>query len=326
MKELEDRYLNGSLTSQELDDFLVQLNSESDDAVAKRMESRWKNDKIDTSHVDFSELHSIWNRISDQIQPSYKEAILYHSWKWLQLVAVMLLPILLIFSVYFYHQNRVLSSEVVTMSTGKGERATITLPDGTKVALNEISTLKYNSRTFNRAQRQINFDGEGYFEVAKDPEHPFQINADKLNVKVLGTKFNLCARDQDGTAILALSEGKVLFTSLPTGENVVLFPHQKAVLNKLTGSISVEQIQQGLKDMTAWRRKEIVFRNAPLSFVIAKLEETYGVKIIIKGNVSLNDLYTGTMSSADINVDLEILERLYHLKSEMYGNRVYIEK
>jgi hypothetical protein len=69
-----------------------------------------------------------------------------------------------------------------------------------------------------------------------------------------------------------------------------------------------------------------VFRNAPLSFVIAKLEEIYGVKIIIKGNVSLNDLYTGTMSSADINVDLEILERLYHLKSEMYGNRVYIEK
>lgn len=328
MKEntLEKQFLDGNITVDEIAEFRRQLNSEPDEVVTERMRERWMNEDIDVTQADADEMDTIWKKITMNIKPAVKNYALRKTWKWLQIAAVLLLPVLIISSLFLYHQNSILASSNVTITTGAAERAGITLPDGTKVALNENTTLKYNASTFNTEHRQITFDGEGYFEVHKDPAHPFSIDADRLNVKVLGTVFNLRARNADAIAEINLAKGKVMFTSLITNKYVNLNPNQKAVLDKRTGAISVENLSDGINESTAWKRKEMVFRNMPLSVVINTLEKTFNVDIRIRNNTNLTDLYTGTMSSTDINVDLKILERLYHLKSRMQGESIIIEQ
>ena len=80
-----------------------------------------------------------------------------------------------------------------------------------------------------------------------------------------------------------------------------------------------------IQEATAWKRKEMVFRNTPMSNVIASLEKTYGVDITVSKKVNLKDLFTGIMSSANINEDLEIIEHVYNIKARIDGNKVVIE-
>ena len=192
--------------------------------------------------------------------------------------------------------------------------------------LNEQSRLSYDARSFNKSVRQLQFDGEGWFEVAKDADHPFSVGADGLAVQVLGTKFNLLARSSMPQAELSLEEGRVAFSSVASGERVVMQPNQHAVLDKQSGRIVVETLGDGMQDLKAWQRKEFVFRNVPLSTVIATLEKAYGVKFQVSSPSLLNDHFTGTMSSANINEDLEILERSYHMTATLSEGNVRLEK
>ena len=137
------------------------------------------------------------------------------------------------------HENHQLVSEEMVVATGLGERATITLPDATKVTLNADSKLTYIPKVYNKKERKIKFSGEGYFEVSKDKERPFLIDAKGLNITVLGTTFDLLVRNNEKTAELSLESGKVMFRSLLSGKFVILNPNQKVVLDQSTGNLVV---------------------------------------------------------------------------------------
>ena len=324
MNILENDYLDDKLTADKIKEFRQQLDAGGKEAAAERMEKLWAEGNVDISNVPQDRLDDIWGKIKGQISVGNR-SVKHVFWRWAQIAAVIMLPLLLATSFYFYHQNSAYDTEMIAMSTGAGERASIMLPDGTHVDLNENTVLKYNAKTFNKFKRQITFDGEGYFSVAKDADHPFTIDADELNVRVLGTKFNLSARKDSKTDNLTLAEGSVLFTAVNTGKSVTLAPNQKAVLDKFTGLISVETMNVSIQEATAWKRKEMVFRNTPMSNVIASLEKTYGVDITVSSKVNLKDLFTGIMSSANINEDLEIIEHVYNIKARIDGNKVVIE-
>ena len=316
---IEGHYLDGSITSEELHALRDQLNSESDEAVGKRMQERWNGYEYDGS-IGKDELDSMWEKISGRAAKDSPK--LRSSWRWLRVAAAIAIPLLLFTSIFYYHRSSVLSSSEIAIATGDGERAGITLPDGTFVNLNENSTLRYDSKSFNKARRHVDFDGEAFFKVSKDAEHPFSIDADKLNVTVLGTEFNLKARTNEHSAILTLSSGKTALTALTTGRKVILTPNQKAILEKDAGTISVEDLNDDFQVVTAWRHKQIMFRDAPMRDVLKTLEDAFKVKFVLNGNIDLDDVFTGTMSDADLNIDLSILERLYHLKAQRVGDTV----
>ena len=105
--------------------------------------------------------------------------------------------------------------------------------------------------------------------------------------------------------------------------NVILKPNQKAILNQATGVITVKKTEN-FQDVIAWRRKELIFRNAPLISVINSIEKNYNIKIRIKTEVYLKDLFTGILPNSNINEDLEILEKSYHFKAIMTSSEVLI--
>lgn len=245
-------------------------------------------------------------------------------WKWTQIAAVILFPALLFVAYQLYDENTSLTGKTTTLSTHKGEKANIVLPDGTYVLLNENSVLSYNTDRFQGRRREIAFEGEASFQVTKDAHRPFVVKSQGLSVRVLGTTFNLSARKDDNTAKLALLSGKVDLASPVSHQNKLITPRQIAVLDKSTGHISVYNAGEEMQEVTAWQRNEIVFRNAPLSKVISTIEKTYGVKFVFKTTPNMADVFTGTMSSNDLNENLRILEQSYHVRSVLCNKTVTI--
>lgn len=312
MDNLEQKYRNDSLTPDELRCLREKVNSVSDDRLEDSLRETWE--AVEDSSADIHRLGKLKERIDERLFPAKRIVPLY--WKVLRIAAAVLLPLFMIATVYLYQENTVLSQKDFVASTGEGEQVTISLPDGTQVTLNAGSRLSYNLSDYNSDERQIKFDGEGYFRVAKNPSSPFSIVAKGLKVSVLGTTFNLRARSSDATAELSLEEGSVRFLALKTGQNVILSPNQKGILDQKRGTLTVEE-ERHVTDASAWRRGELVFRNIPFAEVLKEIEDVYHVSIDMEAETYQDDLFTGVLSRTNINEVLEVIEHLYHLKATL---------
>lgn len=324
MTEMRHHYLYEGLTPRKLSELRAEVGAESDDELEAHLRSRWMGNDLDHApEAEGLDMEAVWGNIVDRIS-EHRHFSGRMLWRWLQVAAVVLLPILGATIVYQYRENAALASDEITVSTGTGERATVTLPDGTNVTLNALSALRYHARTFNKDERQLLFDGEGYFDVRKDPSHPFVILSDGLSVEVLGTRFNLLSRRDEMLAKLTLEHGKVSFTAVGSGANATLEPRQMAVLDKSTGRIRVSDVGDDLQNATAWKHQKLVFSNTPLSDVVATIEKTYGVDIVIDRKINMNDMFTGVMPSNSLSEALEILEQSYHLKAIVGEKKITI--
>ena len=323
MDKLQQKYRDGNLTPDELSRLREEVNSMSDDRLEDSLHEAWKS--AEASSRDVHRLNELKVRIGQQLFPSHQVVPLY--WKVLRIAAAVLLPLFMIATVYLYQENTILSQKDFVVSTGEGEQVTISLPDGTQVALNAESRLSYNLSNFNSNERQVVFDGEGYFCVAKNPSSLFSINAKGLKVSVLGTTFNLHARSTDATAELSLEEGGVRFQALKTGQGVILSPNQKAILDQKRGTVTVEE-NRYVTDASVWRRGELVFRNVPFTEVLEEIKEVYHMSIVIEteGIDYQNDLFTGILSRTNINEVLEVIEHSYHLKAILKDGTIRLVK
>lgn len=314
MDKLEQKYRNDRLTPDELKQLREAVNSTNDEHLEDFLRKAWES--AEASPDDTRCLDELKMRIDRQISSPVRVISFYR--KVLRVAAAVLLPLFMIATGYLYQENNTLSQKEFVASTGEGEQVTLSLPDGTQVTLSGESRLSYNLSDYNSEERQVTFDGEGYFQVTKNPSSPFSIRAKGLKVTVLGTTFNLRVRSAEPTAELSLEEGSVLFQGLKTGQDVILSPSQKAILNQTDGTVTVEQNQYAA-DASAWRRGELVFRNTPLADVLEEIEKVYQVSIVMETEETdyLHDLFTGVLSRANINEVLEVIEQSYHLKATL---------
>jgi len=320
MNDLYKKYVTDRLTRQDLE---ILKNSDSsiiDRDLESFMKDEWLSGGLDPSKVSDEVMTRVKARLDEKIQSKHLTFPLYIKvFGW---AAAILLPLLILSTFYLYHENNQLVSEEMVVTTGSGERATITLPDATKVTLNAESRLTYIPKVYNKEERKIKFSGEGYFVVSKDKARPFIIDAKGLTVKVLGTTFDLLVRNDEKTAELSLESGKVMFRSLLSGQFVILNPNQKVVLDQSTGNLVVTGNEP--QYVASWKRNELVFRNASLSSVLSSIEKAYGVHIIMDCKECGSDLFTGTLVTNDINGVLEVIEKAYQLKAVMRGHEITI--
>ena len=150
--------------------------------------------------------------------------------------AAVIFPILLTCTTVLYFRNSQLRDGEMAVSTIAGETSTIQLPDGSQVMLKENSQLSYSTSDFVHGQRNIKFQGAAYFCVSKDPHHPFLINTDKEQVRVLGTEFFLVSEKGSQKDILSLDKGIVDFADNKTGKVVHMKAGDELVYNTLSGN------------------------------------------------------------------------------------------
>jgi transmembrane sensor len=320
--ELENKYRTNTLSSDEWDVLRDRVNGMSDQQLATQLFEEWMNDDIDTSSVDSKQMDKLKGKIDRST--SHFHHHIRHLSKIAGIAAAILLPVFILTTLHFYTQTRQMESEEMTVATGDGERANITLPDGTSVALNSNSKLNYTPKVYNKDLRAITFSGEGYFQVQKDARRPFLISSKGLSVKVLGTTFNLQARNDKPTAELALEKGSVLFSSTMTKKNVTLDVGYRAILEQHTGNIIII-CEKDVLNAAAWKHGYLSFHETALADVIKNIETNFGINITIPDNC-LSDLFTGTLPTTDLNETLLILEKSYHLKSTPQGKNIILSK
>jgi ferric-dicitrate binding protein FerR (iron transport regulator) len=322
MDSLIDKYRKDELKPEELLVLKKMEKSMTDEDIERQIHANWMDDDIDISSVDDGVEERMKNNIDAIIgKKHFRLSLLI---RWSQIAAAILLPISILCAIYFYRENTLILSEEMFVTTGKAERASITLPDGTVVSLNVESALGYLPKSYNKKERKINFSGEGYFQVFHNKEIPFLVNVKGLQVKVLGTVFNLSVREKDMTAELALEEGSVSLLSTRNNQNVILLKNQKAILNQLTGDITVIS-NKNIKDISAWKRGDMVFRNTELRQIIRAIEENYNTAIKIDCTNCLSDLFTGTLPINDLNEVLDIIEHSYNLKVIYNGKEIIMK-
>lgn len=155
----------------------------------------------------------------------------------------------------------------------------ITLPDQTKVTLNRYSSLTYPDR-FKGENREVQLQGEAYFEVEKDARHPFIVKAEPVSIQVLGTHFNVEAYPDDANVRTTLLEGSVAVSVPGERSRIVLSPGENAVYNRTDQTWQQNHVAESDKAIV-WRDGHFRFDYLPLEEIARELSNAFHVKIII---------------------------------------------
>ncbi|WP_158602613.1 FecR family protein [Proteiniphilum sp. X52] len=199
------------------------------------------------------------------------------------------------------------NSQPFTVATQLGERAQVTLPDGSTVWLNACSKLEYR-KSFLSPKRKAQLSGEAYFDVAHNRHFPFVVMNNGSEIKVLGTKFNVKCNESDDHITTSLMEGSVQFTHMNLENSIKLKPNEKLIFDKNTHRFEVERILSQA-DVIAWINGKLLFENNTLQEIARSLEKHYNVHIEFGDENAKNIRFKAEFEMADnIYQILSILE------------------
>lgn len=198
----------------------------------------------------------------------------------------------------------------------EGNKTQIVLPDSTYVWLNSGSEIQYAS-DYTAKNRKVTMKGECFFDVVKDPMHPFIVQGSKFQIKVFGTRFNVNESAFKNSADVTLVSGKVQVLSLDSQPVSELLPGQQLVYNQ--GSFHVQKAEN-MEALTAWLNNMLIFDNQPFEEVIHYLEKWYGVKIHLDRTLYYSHNYTFKVKTESLREVMELISVItpidYHIEGE----------
>lgn len=189
-----------------------------------------------------------------------------------------------------------------------GRRHIIILSDGTRVQLNSGSRLEFPAK-FSDKNREVYLKGEGCFEVSKNPDKPFIVKTDFIDIKVLGTVFNISAYEDEQIASAVLVEGKIVVsqkTKLLGTTEEKLNPGQGYFYSSSTLTSDIRNVD--VYDYISWKDGLFLFKDQPLINIVNRVEKYYNKKILIEGGKLPKTLISGKLVLSD-NID-EVMQYL----------------
>lgn len=195
-----------------------------------------------------------------------------------------------------------------TLYVPAGQRVKLTLQDGTEVWLNAQTKLTYPT-VFAENERRVKVEGEAFFDVAKNPEKPFIVSSQGIEMKVLGTKFNVCSYPGEDALQTSLLEGSLkVYDPQKETKAVILKPNERVTI---TNNRMVVDALPHL-DYFLWKDGVYSFKEEPLSHILKKLELYYDVRIIVKDQSVFNWEYTGKFRQRDgIDEILRMIQKIH---------------
>ncbi len=320
---LVTRYLNKETNSQEnaeMEDWLSQseANREELEQTARMLR------KIDTYYrAKRFDPNAAWTNVNTQISPTKvksiqltkkRKEVIAHFYKY----AAIVLLALLLGSVGYYigFRNRIPAVYNEIISAENQVLNEYVLPDGSIVTLNSNSKLTFPKK-FKGDIREVTIEGEAFFDVQRNPEKPFVINAGKAQVKVLGTSFSVCAYPGAETVEVIVETGKVQVVSnnieLPVkSREVFLIPGEKGTF--FTTNEILEKSVNENPNFLAWKTHDLIFNKVPLREVVESLEKAYHINISV-AEPELNDLlYEGHFDQKPIDFVLDVIRLTFNLE------------
>ena len=213
-----------------------------------------------------------------------------------------------------------------TLNIPFGRQFDLVLSDGTKVKLNSGSSIKYPVRFLKGQDRKVFLKGEAYFDVTTDKAHPFIVNADEMNIRVLGTQFNLSFYPEDEDISTVLVEGAVVLykegADMNTNTSSQLVPGQMAEWNKINNTMTVKEVDTNI--YTAWKDGYLLFKASPFYSIRSKLERHFNITIEDRSGRLANQIYTATFRNETIEEILEAFKEDTHFEYIQQGSKIII--
>jgi transmembrane sensor len=217
--------------------------------------------------------------------------------------------------------KELMANTMINTITSKGVKSEVVLPDGSLVVLNVDSKLTY-PKTFNDTIRIVSLIGEAFFDIQHDSTRPFIVDVNEIQIKVLGTTFNVKSYSEDQKIETTLLTGKV--EVLKDNETPILLePSQKAVFDKLEHKLQIEEVNS--TNIIAWKNGKLVFKNTALRDIAIDLERKYNKKIIINSKHLQDYEYTGTFDNLTINEILNLLAISSPIKYVINDEEIILE-
>ena len=301
-KELLIKFLNNTCNSAELEEVVrwakeISYSSESRQMVLED----WNTYEPGEEGPGSGKFSSMLDKIHHKINIEYNERR-FHKYKektyslvltWITRAAAILLLPVLSFLFYTLHQKPVnlaqkegLAVDSLEIIAPFGSRTVVELTDGSLVHLNSGSKIKY-PQIFSDNTREVVLVGEGYFDVASNPEKPFIVKAGALEIKAIGTEFNVLAYPDQDIIATTLVEGKVFLEKMMMAgvkEKIgAMVPDQHVSFNARTGKIISEA--GNIYKYIAWKDGKMVFENESITRVTERLNRLFNVDIRINENV-----------------------------------------
>jgi hypothetical protein len=218
-----------------------------------------------------------------------------------------------------------LAYNILTIPYGK--KFQVVLSDGTEVHLNSGSVLKYPVKFITGINRQVYLlEGEAYFDVAKDPKHPFIVNADDMNIRVLGTEFNVSTYPEDSSINTVLVEGAVSIFGkdkiYDKATSLELKPGYMASWDKTKNNATIDEVDTNI--YTGWKNGKLIFKNIQFKNILKKLERHYNVTIINNNSKLDEKNYDATFDVETIEEVLNSFNKNYEIEYTIENNKIII--
>ncbi len=281
-----------------------------------KAQSRSKSDPGDAffAHADIPWKKSkaeVWNELEKSLEKKDRSPVpvrrMIPGKQWFALAASLVLLLSVGSFMRFY---------AVKTTTPEGVHTAVNLPDGSVVQVNAASSLAYHPYWW-FASRKVSLEGEAFFSVEAGKR--FRVVSDLGTTEVLGTTFNVFARDENYR--VTCHSGSVRVSGALTHQSVVLAPSEQAVLDE-SGTLTVRQLELE-RQSPGWTRNTFMFNSAPLRHVFDEIERQYG--IVIESPAAMPHVYSGNFS-LDTSVEniLYLLCLPFDLEYERQSGNVYL--
>ncbi|WP_307995404.1 FecR domain-containing protein [uncultured Bacteroides sp.] len=211
------------------------------------------------------------------------------------------------------------TQQMITANVRPGSKSEITLPDGTKVQLNGATTITYDVN--NSRQRLVHLSGEAFFDVAKNPDCPFRVIANDLQIEVLGTSFNVNTYKKD-IIETSLLTGRIKISGGSLPQEYILTPGEKATYSGTDKALRITKADVHVE--TGWCDDYLIFDSEPLIDVIEEIERWYGVEIELRYPQIGQDLLSGSFRHESIQNVIRSLSLQYKFRYEIHKDKITI--
>ena len=197
-----------------------------------------------------------------------------------KIAAFLLIPIIGVGVLYWVSQSNQSADQYTETIAPRGQKSQIVLADGTKVWLNSDTKIRYPGN-FSKNQRDVYLDGEAFFEVSKNERQPFVVHTSGVNVKVLGTKFNVKAYSDENQIETSLFEGRVNLLMTNTSDKTIekeVKPGQSFVYSKTDRQFVLNRFPKD--EINGWKKNQLIFKDDTFSNLVRKIERWYDVKVM----------------------------------------------
>lgn len=242
-----------------------------------------------------------------------------------KVAAILLLPLLSTAITYYFTQRQTIVKEVelVECFVPYGEKKQLLLSDGSEVWINSGSLLIY-AREFEGKTRTLFLNGEANFNVAKNPEKPFIVKTEAMDIEALGTVFNVSSYSEDDKNIATLESGQVrIITRKENPQSIILSPNEQLIYNKATKVFEKRKIDA--EKYARWKQGFLVFQSSSFEEIINTIERSFAVTVNYEVNRFAGRTFTIRFSpEEDIHDVMSILKDITGFKYKIKGNIIYI--